>query len=110
MGFDEYKNYIKNNLNIRLCNNIDKFGTYLTQHMAIQVVLQNRINYNYNYTPKLLLLKSEDSMLKLSTDCNWDSGCVKNKFENTIDIKKLPYIKLTRFERDSGLNLEKYFL
>jgi hypothetical protein len=109
MGFDEYGKYIKDELKIKLCKNIQNFGSYLTQHIALQVVLQNRI-VNNNYTPKLLLLKSEDSMLKLSTECNWDGTCIKKQFNNDLYIKNIPYIKLTRFERETGLDMEKYFL
>ena len=106
MGFDEYNDYITNKLKVKLCNNIEKKGTYLTINKTIQVVLQYRI-VNNNYTPNLLLLKSEDSMLKISNECEWNSDCIKNRFENNIDTKKLPYIKL--INSGNGIDMEKYF-
>jgi hypothetical protein len=109
MGFDEYGKYITDIIKINICDNITQYGSYLTQHKALQVVLQNKINYeSNNYEPKILLLKSEDSMFKLQTECNWDIECIKSKFENNIDIKKIPYIKLVGSTRQN-LNLDTYF-
>jgi hypothetical protein len=104
MGFNDYKTYIKDKLNVKLFYKIENSNCYLTMHTALQVVLQNKIDY----IPKLLLLKSEDNMFKLYSDCGWDNECIKTKFENDIEIKKIPYIKLTG--SGSGLNIEKYFL
>jgi hypothetical protein len=108
MGFEEYGKYVKDELKTKISQNIQDFGSYLTQHIALQVVLQNRI-YNNNYVPRILLLKSEDTMLKLSTECKWDGNCIKNKFNDYSYVKNIPYIKLTRFEREYGLDLNKYF-
>ena len=104
MGFIEYKTYIKEKLNVKLFYKIENSNCYLTMHTALQVVLQNKIDY----IPKLLLLKSEDNMFKLYSDCGWDNDCIKTKFENDIEIKKIPYIKLTG--SGSGLDIDKYFL
>jgi len=104
MGFEEYNTYITNVLKIKICDGIKNAGTYLTQHKALQVVLQQRITY----VPNILLLKSEESMFKLMYDCKWDTNCIKNKFKNYKEVKQLPYIKLRSTERRSGIDIKKY--
>lgn len=106
MGFDEYNKYITDTLKVKICNEINKFGSYLTIHKTLQVVLQNKI-VDKDYTPKLLLFKSEDNMFKLYSNCNWDNNCIKDTFENNLEIKNIPYIKLTG--SGNGLNMDKFF-
>jgi len=105
MGFVEYKKYITEQLNVRLFWKIENSNCYLTMHTTLQVVLQNKLTNNY--IPNLLLLKSEDNMFKLYSDCTWNNDCIKKEFENNIEIKNIPYIKLT--SSGSGLDMEKYF-
>jgi len=105
MGFEEYKKYIKDELKIKLCGNIESSNCYLTQHTALQVVLQNRINWK----PNIKLLRSEETMFKLLTECNFNNDCVKTNIENkdNKDIKNIPYIKLTG--AGNNIEMEKYF-
>jgi len=107
IGFDDYKKYIKDDLQVKICDNINNFGIYLTQHSALQVVLQKRIIHPN--VPKILLFKAEDSMLKLSVNCKWQKDCIKTNFTDIEKTKEIPYIKFTRFEREYGLDFDKYF-
>jgi len=103
IGFNEYKKYVKDILNVKLFPKIENSDCYLTQHTALQVILQKKIEW----TPNLLFLKSEDTMFKLLTECNYDNECIKNKIENNKEIKNIPYIKITN--SGNGINWNKYF-
>lgn len=104
IGFIEYRNYVKDTLNVKLFSNIDGSGGYLTQHTALQVVFQKRIDWK----PHILFLKSEDTMFKLLTDCNYDNACVKTNIETNKDIKNIPFIKITN--SGNGIDWNKYFI
>ena len=103
IGFNEYKKYVKDILNVKLFPKIENSDCYLTQHTALQVILQKKIDW----TPNILFLKSEDTMFKLLTECNYDNECIKNKIENNKEIKNIPYIKITN--SGNGINWNKYF-
>ena len=46
-------------------------------------------------------------MFKLYNDCNWDHKCITDTFENNVEIKNIPYIKLTG--SGNGLDMDKFF-
>ena len=107
MGFEEYNKNIVNNTNVKIDHriyNVDYNNTYLTVYTALQVVLQSKISKK----TKLLLLKSEDTMYKLLSMCNFNAECVKTKFQNVNDTKKIPFIKLRGDDRHN-LDLDLYF-
>lgn len=107
MGFEEYNKNIVNNTNIKIDHriyNIDYNNSYLIVYTALQVVLQSKISNKTN----LLLLKSEDTMYKLLSICNFNAECIKNKFQDINYTKSIPFIKLRGDDRHN-LDLESYF-
>jgi len=106
MGFDDYHNSIKDSTYI--CEKIKGFGTYLTMHKCLQVVLQTQCQ---TWEPTLILQRAEDTMFKLNGDCDWKEECIKNKFDNEADaVRQIPYMKFTGSQRKNGINFDKYFL
>lgn len=94
IGFDAYYDSIKDACYIDY--DITNQKNYLVQHMALQFILQNE-----TWNPKVITKSSNKDMLKIQTDCQWDKECTQNYIiQNQKEIKKLPYFKLTRFERD----------
>ena len=105
MGFDKYIEML-NREKVDLTS-IDP-GTYLTVFMALQKTLQKNID-----TPPMVFRKAGDSMYKLHSDCKRDepsreSACVMNKMKN-MENRKLPYIKLTHYDRDTGIDIMDFF-
>jgi hypothetical protein len=92
IGFKKYKelNYIGNEYIY------DKFGTYLTQHVCIQTVLNKKMDY----IPKISLLRAEDTMFKLNHDCNYNQLLIIYRYIYDKKVKKIPFIKLTGGERN----------
>ena len=108
IGFDAYNKYIIDDLNVKICDGIKGFGTYLTMHMCLQTVLQKKLN---GWKPILILESSEETMYKLHEYCRWNKECIVNKFENDIDdIKQIPYMKFNGDHRQYGIDFDKYFL
>jgi hypothetical protein len=81
----------------------DDNDVYLTQHICIQKVLQK----NLKELSSVYFIPCDDSMLKLQTDCKWESSCIVDKMLNDPETKNLPYIKLPRYHRND--ELKKYF-
>jgi hypothetical protein len=108
IGFEEYnKNIINNNKNIKIdpkIYNINYNNSYLIIYTTLQVVLQSKIPHD----TIILLLKSEDTMYKLLSTCNFNADCVKSKFKNKNDTKQIPFIKLRGDDRPN-LDLDNYF-
>ena len=98
MGFDNYVNKIKSTGYIN--DGIYRFGSYLTQHLCLQIVLQKIDN-----KPKLLLYNADDSMFKLHIICEWKDECTKNKLLNDETVKNIPFIKLRRNDRLDDMKL-----
>ena len=106
MDFDKYIEFIQDDLHVKICDHIKSYGTYLTQHIALQTVLQKKLT---NLKPTILLKSSEDTMFKLPTDCNWEKECIKNKFNNeTENVKKIPYLKFIGSHRKYGMNFDNF--
>jgi hypothetical protein len=102
MGFLEYKKNIQEKLNVKLCYRLNN-SNYLIQHSALQTVFQKRIDWE----PKILFLRSEETMFKILKGCNFNNTCVKNEIETNKDNKNIPYIKVT--QSGSGIDWKKYF-
>jgi len=105
IGFLKYKQKVqKMGTDISKIHFNNKKDIYLTQHVCIQHVLQHMTTL-----PKILFYNSYDSMLKLQKMCNGVEQCVEDKLNNDPELKKLPFIKLTRHNRNN-LNISKFFL
>ena len=78
--------------------------TYLTVHICIQYILQKKLTV----LPKMTIIDSGASMLKLQGLCNWDDKCLANMLLNDPLSKQLPFIKLTSSNRSH--NIDGFFL
>jgi len=70
---------------------------YLTMHAALQKILQLKDVPD----AKIIIIKAEDTMFKIHSDCNWDNNCIYNKLKNE-NLKHIPYIKLRGTDRGDG--------
>jgi hypothetical protein len=99
IGFEKYVNDISSTGYKNW--GILEFGTYLTQHLCLQIALKDISN---NYNPNLLLYKAEDTMMKLHIECKWDANCISNKLLNDSKVKDIPYIKLRGVDRINDMH------
>jgi len=100
MGFESYHQQVAYTIPKN-----DRFGTYLTQHACMQVILQQ-----YAVMPNIRLFRADDTMFKLQIECNWDSTCVMNRILTDKTVKsRIPYIKLRGSERETNINIASYF-
>lgn len=104
IGFDDYKQQVHERI-----PDYNRFSTYLTQHVCLQVVLQNSW-----MMPNIYLSKAEDSMFKIHSTC-WKykdkaGECIMNKIHTDKTIPgTVPFIKLTNGERKTGIDISSYF-
>ena len=100
VGFDNYKSQIEHRL-----ENYSRFGVYLTQHICLQIVLQDLW-----MRPVIVLEKAEDSMYKLHKEYDWDSEYIMNSIRTDTTVPdRVPYIKLRGAERATGVDISPYF-
>ena len=69
---------------------------YLTQHVCIEKVFQKMLKT----IPSCIFIDSGISMFAIQNKCNWKKQCVIDNILYSPLARKLPYIKLTRHERD----------
>lgn len=94
IGFLPYRKKVSSAINVsNLYGGED--DTYLTQHAALQYVLQTRLPTK----PNILIFDASDTMFKPHIDCKWDSSCVVKYIRETPKDKQPPYIKLRGNER-----------
>jgi hypothetical protein len=67
--------------------------TYLTIHLCYQAVIQKRC-----WFPRIVYHKAEDTMLRVHSECDWDSTCMKRQFRMPY-VHTIPYIKLRGGDR-----------
>lgn len=107
IGFVEYKKgLLKDSINISSIAKVDdENDTYLTVYMCLQKVLQS-----LETLPPMIILKSEDTMLKVRVDCKYSCECIMNKIKNDpFEVSKIPYIKLVNCDRDTNIDISNYF-
>jgi len=102
LGFDAYKSIALQTA--PSAEHIYKLsGTYLTQHVCIQVAL-------YKVNPVILLYRAEDSMMKLNDECNFKSPCIMEKIRDEKSVRtRIPFMKLTSHERSTNIDILRYF-
>ena len=104
MGFLKYRQSMSaRSIDISAINFENAEDVYLTQHIAIQAVVQNPTLE----APPMVIKKSQESMLKLHQECKWISKCIADHLNSDPAAKRLPYIKLTRHDREE--NLDRFF-
>jgi hypothetical protein len=94
IGFLPYRKKVSASINVSNLYGGDD-DTYLTQHAALQYVLQTRLPAK----PNILIFDASDTMFKPHIDCKWDSSCVVKYIRETPKDKQPPYIKLRGNER-----------
>jgi hypothetical protein len=97
IGFDEYFNEIRNNVNITNLGD----SSYLTIHAAIKkLITLDEIDRN-----KIYLKKADDDMFNIHIKCNWDKDCIIKALENNkhLDYK---YVKLRGNDRNSTVIID----
>lgn len=117
--FKPYRERIIKNTNLNLYIQKKEFIDYFTCYFCLQYVMQHM------YLPKMYMIDAYDSMNKLKKICSdkYIPSCMKGKSENQLKkcekkyipkcvmnvLKtkkvKLPYIKLTRHERKTRINI-----
>lgn len=94
MGFQRYKDRLKEE-GVDLQNLMKSpKDIYLTQHGCYQKVIQQRMpdtNVVYHV--------AEDTMFKLHSNCKWDKQCIENKLKDVAYCRTIPYIKLRGTDR-----------
>lgn len=97
IGFMNYKNKIINmGINVLHIYIWGSEDTYLTMHAGLQKLIQrNEIDKS-----DILLYDACETMFNIHCNCNWDNECIKDKLNNSIEIKNIPFIKLRSHDRN----------
>lgn len=97
IGFLPYKKKVFSRINVsNIYGEFEDDSVYLTQHAALQYVLQVRLSSK----PNILIFDAADTMFKPHVDCNWDVPCVLKFIKDTPKQKQPSYIKLRSSERN----------
>jgi hypothetical protein len=96
IGFINYKKKVYSAIDVSNIYPKDDNYTYLTQHVALQYVLQVRLTSK----PNILIFDAADTMFKPHIDCKWEEECVIRFIKNTPKEKQPSYIKLRSNERN----------
>jgi len=115
MWYNEFTKAIKEgflNYKLRILNEgtktdgsdpLKKHDTYFMIYYCLNHILQ------HSQIPKILIISSADSMLKLTRKCKWNSDCIMKTIKTKRYVKKLPFIKLTQSERKTNVDISSYF-
>jgi len=107
MGLDKYKEIILHELPyaINIYDNSSMDNVYLTMNACIQrLMYNNKLDYN-----DIILIRSENSMLKIHKECKLNPVCIMLKLKYSSETKKLPFIKLTRLDRAENIDISDFF-
>lgn len=100
MGFLQYKKAVMaKGVDISAIHFDNLEDTYLTQHITIEAVVQNPALK----IPPMVIKVAEDSMTKLQAEYEYNADRLAQRMNNDPNVKKLPYIKLTRMCRKADL-------
>jgi hypothetical protein len=106
-GFKAYRERIVKDTNLDLYIKKKEFVDYFTVYFCLQYVLQHQP------VPSMYMMNATDSMFKLGKICKKvykikkPSKCIMNLLKTKK--MKLPYVKLTRHERKTRINIDSYF-
>jgi hypothetical protein len=100
-GYKPYRKRIMKNTNLDIYIKEKILNDYFTIYYCLQHIMQHQ------ELPKLYLINADSSMFKIYKICNYNPKCIMNTLK-TRKIK-LPYIKLTRHERNTRINIDSYF-
>ena len=106
-GFKSYRERILKDTNLDLFIKKKELIDYFTVYFCLQYVIQ------HNPLPKMYMMNSRDNMFYIRDFCERKKlkkktpKCIMNILK-TRKVK-LPYIKLTRHERNTGIKIDSYF-
>lgn len=86
-----------------------KDDVYFCQHLCIQKIFQQKYKL-----PSYILKDSDETMFRVRNECHEKNPklvdkCTMNAILKDVSVKALPYIKLTRYERATGIDISEYF-
>lgn len=97
IGFLPYKKKVFSRINVsNIYGEFEDDSVYLTQHAALQYVLQVRLSSR----PNIIIFDAAETMFKPHVDCKWDVPCVLKFIKDTPKEKQPSYIKLRSSERN----------
>jgi hypothetical protein len=96
IGFMNYKKKVYASIDVSNIYSKYKDDVYLTQHVALQYVLQVRLSSK----PNIIIYDAADTMFKPHVKCKWDVPCVIKYIKNTPKKIQPDYIKLRSNERN----------
>ena len=103
-GLKQYNDRILKNTHLKVyIKGNNKLTTYYTVYHCLQHVMQ------HEPLPPIYVINAFDSMFKINKMCppKQKATCTMNLLKTRK--LKLPYIKLTRHERKTGINIDSYF-
>jgi len=110
-GLLAYRNRILKegiNLDVYYLNGLND-SVYFTQHFCLQAVLQRMKTH-----PPMILKFSGDSFFRINKECDLKKGvseCIMNRIrDKPEEVRKIPFIKLSRHERDTGIDISPFFI
>jgi len=109
MGFENYRIFLegKNVDTSKIFDAAKPEDVYLTQHACLQYVMQKQIELPL---PPMIILPAENDMLKIRYNCAYDDACTMNTIKDRPDeTRGIPYIKLVKGERATGIDISSYF-
>jgi hypothetical protein len=109
MGFPLYKKYLERKMvdTSKIFDTTAADDVYLTQHACLQYVMQKQLSMPL---PPMIILPAENDMLKIRYNCGYDDACTMNTLKDKPELgRALPYIKLVKGERNTGIDISSYF-
>ena len=100
-GYKPYRDRIMQNTNLDVYIREKQLIDYFTVFYCLQNIMQHQ------QSPPMYLLNANDSMFKLHDECEQNSKCIMIRLK-TKKVK-LPYIKLSRGQRKTRINIDSYF-
>jgi hypothetical protein len=97
-GFPAYRAKIESEQKVNPQKIFKNFGTYLTQHVCAQAVMQLRNNLPSSYA---LLRNALEGPFLLQQDCKWSPACIGAQIHRNV-YTQLPIVKLRRCDRKFG--------
>lgn len=98
IGFPSYRAEIESKQKVNPQKIFKIFGTYLTQHVCAQAVMQLRNDLPSSYA---LLRNALEGPLLLQEDCKWSPACIGAKMRRKV-YTQLPIVKLRGCDRKLG--------
>jgi len=111
LWYHEYTKAMKEGF-LKYTHRIEKEGTDIRNYKQntyyiVYMCLQNILQRPHEEIP-MFLLDAFESMFYLYKRCEYNDRCVMHQITKK-DVKRLPFIKLTRHDRNTNINILSYF-